>query len=80
MGITCPIYLFHGEEVLLMEQMINKISCLVLPENDTWNKEVYHGSEITPPEVVLFAQSGGFMGVRRLIIVKIWIIRWMIKT
>jgi DNA polymerase-3 subunit delta len=70
LGMTCPIYLFHGEEALLMEQMVDKIANLVAPDGESWNREVYHGDDITPAEVVMSAQSGGFMGVRRLIIIR----------
>jgi len=70
MGLTCPIYLFHGEETLLMEQMLEKIARLVSPNGESWNKEIYHGDEIAPADIVFSAQSGGFMGARRLIIVK----------
>ena len=69
LGMTCPIYLFHGDEKLLMEQMINKIAVLVAPDGDSWNKEVYYGDDVSPDDIVDIAQSGGFMGLRRLIIV-----------
>ena len=67
--MTCPIYLFYGEEKLLMEEMIDKIAALVVPEDDSWNKEVYHGDEISPDDIVAIAQSSGFMGLKRMIIV-----------
>ena len=70
LGMTCPIYLFYGEELFLMEQRVAAIAKLVSPDGTTWNQEVYQGADITPEDVVISAQSGGFMGIRRLIVVR----------
>lgn len=70
LGLICPIYLFHGEELLQMEQMIDKICRQVSPGEQPWNREVYQAEDIDPAELVLAAQSGGFMGLKRLILVR----------
>lgn len=70
MGITCPIYLFHGEEQLLMEEAISKLTELVAPGDDAWNKEVIRGDEISPDEAAAAGQNMGFFSSRRLIIIR----------
>lgn len=70
LGLLCPIYLFYGDEQLLMEEKASQIASLALPEDMLWNQESYQGNDITPAELVLNAQSGGFMGLRRMITVR----------
>lgn len=70
LGLVCPVYLFHGEEVLQMEQMIDKIAERVAPGEQAWNREIYQAEDIAPADLVLAAQSGGFMGLKRLIVVR----------
>ncbi len=53
-----------------MEERAAVITGLVFPDGSTWNQEIYQGSDITPDDVVMNAQSGGFMGMRRMIVVK----------
>ena len=70
LGMTCPIYLFHGEEQLLMEEAISKLAELVAPDDDAWNKEVLRGDEISPAEAAAAGQNMGFFSSRRLIIIR----------
>lgn len=70
LGMLSPVYLLYGEEPLLMEQMAEQICQLAAPSGEEWNKEVYHGADIEPADIVLSAQSGGFMGLRRVIMVR----------
>ncbi|NLF79886.1 MAG: DNA polymerase III subunit delta [Clostridia bacterium] len=53
-----------------MEQMIDKITERVAPGEQAWNRETYQAEDVTPADVVLAAQSGGFMGLKRLILVR----------
>lgn len=65
-----PVYLFYGDEPLLMEEMAEKVCALAAPDGAEWNREVYQASEISPADIVLSAGSGGFMGMRRVIVVR----------
>lgn len=70
LGMICPIYLFYGEELLLMEERVRRIADLVSPAGEDWNRESCQGGDIDPAELVMNAQSGGFMGMRRLMVVR----------
>ena len=70
LGMTCPVYLFWGEETLLLEQAVNRISQLTLPEDDEWNRDVLNGDETDPASVAQLANSASFFGKRRLVIVR----------
>ncbi len=70
LGMLVPVYLFYGDEPLLMEEMAEQICALALPEGGDWNREVYQGAEIMPEDIALAAGSGGFMGMRRVILVR----------
>ena len=70
LGMLAPVYLFYGDEPLLMEEMAEQICALASPAGEEWNREVYQASEISPDDIVLSAGSGGFMGMRRVIIVR----------
>ncbi len=70
LGLISPIYLLHGEEALLMERLAEQISALVCPDAMAWNREVYQASDLSIEDIISNASSGGFMGMRRLIIIR----------
>ena len=70
LGQTLPIYLLYGEEEYLIEQAIARISALVSPQADSWNRETLAASDTSPDEAVALAQDMGFFQQRRLIIVR----------
>ena len=65
-----PIYLFYGEEALLIEEALVALRQAVLPEETDWNREIFDGAQVLPDELVAAAQSINFLGGRRLIIAK----------
>ncbi len=77
MGLTCPVYLFYGEERLLLDQALEQLIALVAPGEDNWNREIFRGDEVTVGQVLDSAQDSSFFGGKRLIIVKD--IPWMSK-
>lgn len=70
LGMVCPIYLFYGDEPLLMEQYIEKIAAIVSPCGQEWDRDLLHGDEVDVGEVLLAANSGGLFTSRKLIIVR----------
>lgn len=67
LGLICPVYLFYGEETLLMEQMIERIAKLTLPPDDQWGREIYYGDETDMDALILSAQSTGMFAPKKLI-------------
>ena len=70
LGMLCPIYLFYGNEGLLMEEFIEKIAALISPEGREWDRELFHGDESDISQILLSANSGGLFSQRKLIVVK----------
>lgn len=70
LGMVCPIYLFYGDERLLMEQYIEKIAAVVSPGGQEWDRDLLHGDEVDIGEVLLAANSGGLFSPRKLIVVR----------
>jgi len=78
LGVICPVYLLAGDEQLLMEEQVQRIISLASPDGSTWNIESYQGGDISPDDVVMNASCGGFMGMRRIIVVRD--INWLKRT
>lgn len=70
LGLLSPVYLFYGEEKLLMEDAVQKITALVAPGDAAWNKELFHGDEVRPQQVVESAECSAFFAERKLIVVR----------
>ena len=70
LGLTAPVYLFYGEETLLMEQAVEKLAALVAPAGDSWNRETLRGDECEPADVLESAQSCGFFAGKKLVVVR----------
>lgn len=70
LGITCPVYLFWGEETLLLEQAVSRIAQLTLGEGDQWNRDLLDADEADPAAVAELANSASFFGQKRLVIVR----------
>lgn len=68
--LISPIYLLYGEETLLMEQMLERICHIVSPDDQAWNKETYQAADLSPEDIIMNVSQGGFMGMRRLVIVR----------
>lgn len=69
-GMTMPVYIFCGSEQYLMEQMLDKLTELIAPGDNPWNKDVLRGDEHDIAEIVEAAQSAGFFGGKKLLIVR----------
>lgn len=65
-----PAYLFYGEETLLMEQAIQRVASLALPEGDQWGRELYYGDEVDIASLVQSARITGMFTPRKLIVVR----------
>lgn len=74
-GIIAPVYLFSGDEPLLMEEGLDSLRREVLG-SDTWNYELLEGESATPRQVAESASLMPFFG-RRLVVVKN--ISWLSK-
>ncbi len=70
LGVTNPVYLFYGEETLLLEEAIRRIAQLTLPLDDQWGRETYYGDEVDLSQLVLSAQSTGMFAAKKLILVR----------
>ena len=65
-----PIYLFYGDEALLIDEAMAALRQAVLPEENDWNREVFDGAQVAPDELVTSAQAINFLGGNRLVIAK----------
>ncbi|MDO4732909.1 MAG: DNA polymerase III subunit delta [Bacillota bacterium] len=70
LGMLCPIYLFYGNESMLMEEYIEKIAALVCPEAREWDQELFQGDETEISQILLSANSSGLFSQRKLIVVR----------
>jgi DNA polymerase III subunit delta len=70
-GKFAPIYLFHGEEDFLIEQLCNQIVRYALsPEDHDFNLDVLYASEIDGSQLINAVTSYPMMAERRLVLVK----------
>jgi len=70
LNMTVPVYLFWGEEDLLMEEYIRKVSHVVAPDGESWSVETYHGDEASPDEILFALASSGLFAARKLVVVR----------
>ena len=70
LGMTCPVYLFWGEETLLLEQAVSRIAQLTLAEGDEWNRDILSADDTDPASVAELANSASFFGNKRLVVVR----------
>jgi len=76
LNMTVPVYLFWGEEDLLMEEYIRKVSHVVAPDGESWSVETYHGDEASPDEILFaLARMSRFKPLNLLMQVCISILR-----
>lgn len=69
-GQIAPVYLFFGDEPVLIDEALAALTKAVLPEADDWSREVFDGEQTTPAEIALAARAGNFFGGQRLLVVK----------
>lgn len=69
-GQIAPVYLFYGEESLLMDEALAALARAILPTDDGWSRELLDGEQTDPAEAAAAAAAGNFFGGRRLVIVK----------
>lgn len=70
-GRISPLYLLHGPEVLLRDQLVRAIRLAVLPrEAADFNHDRFHWPEAQAADVAAAAQTLPFMAPRRLIEVR----------
>ncbi len=70
MGLLCPIYLFYGEERLLLAEAVEKVCQIAAPQGDEWSRQSFDGERTDPEEIVDAANDSAFFGGKRVIIVK----------
>jgi len=70
LGLVSPVYLFYGNEPLLLDEAVNSLRRLLVPEGDDWNTEFFYGDSVSVDEVVNSASTAPFFSARRLIVVK----------
>ena len=70
LGMTVPVYLFYGEETLLMEQAAARVTALAAPADNGFDREYLRGDEHTPAEVAETADSGSFFAEKKVVLVR----------
>ncbi|MCR4963115.1 MAG: DNA polymerase III subunit delta [Firmicutes bacterium] len=70
MGLLCPVYLFYGQERLLLAEAVDKVCQIALPQKDEWSRQSFDGEQTGPEEIVDAANDVAFFGGKRVIIVK----------
>jgi len=70
LGQLMPVYLFYGEEALLMDEALTALARAIDPGDSGWQRELFDGEEATPGLVAVAAAQGSLFGGRRLVIAK----------
>ncbi|MBQ6842633.1 MAG: DNA polymerase III subunit delta [Firmicutes bacterium] len=70
LGVTMPLYIFCGEEQLLQEQALTRLSDLLSPERNPWQYMLLDGETASAAEVADVAGSAGFFAGKKLVIVR----------
>lgn len=70
LGLVSPVYLFYGNEPLLLDEAVNSLRRILVPEGGDWNTEFFYGDSVSIEEVVNSASTAPFFAGRRLIVVK----------
>ena len=65
-----PLYLFHGQEPLLREQMLEKMGDLVASGMEDFNRQTFLADESSPAEVLDVASTMPFMQPPRVVILR----------
>ena len=70
LGLVCPVYLFYGDDSLLLEQALEKLTKFVNPTEDAWNNNFFDADESGLDEVLISAQLLSFSAQKKLVIVR----------
>lgn len=68
MGLLCPVYLFYGEDLFRMEQMVTRLCDMVAPGDSPWNKDVFYAGDTSFSEVLASAESCAFFAQKKLVL------------
>lgn len=77
-GQLKPVYLFYGDEALLMDEALAALARFVDPDDCGWRRELFDGEEAAPGLVAAAAAEGSLFGGMRLVVAKN--ISWLDKT
>ncbi len=70
-GQVCPLYLFHGEETFLADDLLARLRARLLPGGlDELNHERLYADEITPETLLTAVRTLPFMSGCRLVLVR----------
>ncbi len=69
-GAWRPLYLFHGQEPLLREKMLEKVGALVVSGMEDFNRQTFLADESSPADVLDVASTMPFMQRPRVVILR----------
>jgi len=70
LGQLMPVYLFFGDEALLIDEALIALARAIDPEDSGWQRELFDGEEAAPGLVAAAAAQGSLFGGRRLVVAK----------
>ena len=66
-----PVYLLHGNEPFYVDQFVNKILDIAIPDFEKgFNEYVLYGKDITTGDIINYARKFPMMAERQLVLVK----------
>ncbi len=70
-GKIYPVYLLHGEETYLIEDTLDKMIELLVPDNTrSFNLDIFSSPEVSVDEILSLANTYPVMAQRRVVVVK----------
>lgn len=69
-GNLKPIYYLYGEEDFYLDQLLERFSKIIPPEQKDFNFDLLYGQEVTPAQTLSIARSFPMMAERRVLIIR----------
>lgn len=69
-GNLKPIYYLFGEEEFYLDQLLEKFSSIIPPEQKDFNFDLLYGQDVTPAQALSIARSFPMMAEKRVLIVR----------
>ena len=69
-GNLKPIYYLYGEEDFYLDQLLERFSKIIPPEQKDFNFDLLYGQEVTPAQALSIARSFPMMAERRVLIIR----------
>ncbi|MTI88786.1 MAG: DNA polymerase III subunit delta [Balneolaceae bacterium] len=69
-GKLKPVYYLYGDEEFYLDQLLEKFSAVIPPEQKDFNFDLLYGQDINPAQALSIARSFPMMAERRVVIIR----------